>query len=130
MTESALTEPCDVDVDQLVASLPDDVVLDEAVVLLKGFADPTRLKILSLLRAGEVCVHQLVEVLEMTQSAVSHQLRALRAARLVAFEKRGRHVYYRLMDVHVHETLDNVLSHSREVSSSDRSSGGSLAVDT
>lgn len=116
MTETAPHEPCDVDVERLVAALPDEVVLDEAVMLLKGFADPTRLKILSLLRAGEVCVHQLVEVLEMTQSAVSHQLRTLRAARLVGFKKRGRHVYYRLADDHVREMLDNVLSHSREVS--------------
>ncbi len=95
--------------------MPEDIVLDEAVMLLKGLADPTRLKILSLLREGEVCVHQIVEILEMSQSAISHQLRTLRGARLVSFKKRGRHVYYRLADDHVKETLDGVLSHSREV---------------
>lgn len=95
--------------------MPDELVLDEAVMLLKGFADPTRLKILSLLRAGEVCVHQLVEVLGMSQSAVSHQLRTLRAARLVSYKKRRRHVYYRLADDHVREMLEGVLSHSEEV---------------
>lgn len=90
-------------------------VLDEAVALLKGFADPTRLRILLLLRDGEVCVHQIVEALSMTQSAVSHQLRTLRTARLVEFSKRGRHVYYRLADQHVRDVLDDVVSHSQEV---------------
>lgn len=115
MQDLAPNEPCAVDVERLAGALPEDDVLDEAVMLLKGFADPTRLKILSLLREGEVCVHQIVEVLEMTQSAVSHQLRTRRGARLVVFEKRGRHVYYRLADDHVRQTLDGVLSHSREV---------------
>ena len=115
MSDLASRAPCSADAAQLARALPDDVVLDEAVVLLKGFADPTRLKILTLLREGEVCVHQIVEVLAMTQSAVSHQLRTLRGARLVAFRKRGRHVYYRLADDHVRQTLDGVLSHSREV---------------
>jgi len=100
---------------ELEAALPSEAVLDEAVTLLKGFADPTRLKILLLLREGEVCVHQIVEVLAMTQSAVSHQLRTLRSARLVAFTKRGRHVYYRLADVHVRAMLDGVVSHSQEL---------------
>lgn len=100
---------------ELEAALPSEAVLDEAVTLLKGFADPTRLKILLLLREGEVCVHQIVEVLAMTQSAVSHQLRTLRSARLVAFTKRGRHVYYRLADDHVRAMLDGVISHSQEL---------------
>lgn len=115
MADIVPREPCDLDAERLAQALPEDVVLDEAVMLLKGFADPTRLKILSLLREGEVCVHQIVETLEMTQSAVSHQLRTLRGARLVMFKKRGRHVYYRLADDHVREMLDGVLSHSREV---------------
>lgn len=92
-----------------------DEVLDEAVALLKGFADPTRLRILLMLRGGEVCVHQIVDALNMTQSAVSHQLRTLRTARLVEFTKRGRHVYYRLADKHVRDVLDDVVSHSQEI---------------
>lgn len=92
-----------------------DEVLDEAVALLKGFADPTRLRILLMLKGGEVCVHQIVDALSMTQSAVSHQLRTLRTARLVEFTKRGRHVYYRLADEHVRDVLDDVVSHSQEV---------------
>ncbi len=108
-------EPCSSTPPELERSLPNEAVAQEAIKLLKGFADPTRLRILSLLRVGEVCVHQLVEALDMSQSAVSHQLRALRGARLVTFTKRGRHVYYRLTDEHVRAILDSVLSHSEEL---------------
>lgn len=95
--------------------LPSEEVLEESVRLLKGFADPTRFRILCLLRRDEVCVHDIVEALDVTQSAVSHQLRALREARLVADRKVGRHVYYRLADEHVCEMLENALSHGEEV---------------
>jgi len=115
MVEVATGDPCEVSSELLEEVLPGESVLAEAVTLLKGFADPTRLKILALLSAGEVCVHQLVEVLGMTQPAVSHQLRTLRDARLVVSSKRGRHVYYRLADGHVLDMLEGVLSHSREV---------------
>lgn len=109
-----MTSPCDA-VELGAELLPDEGLVDEAVVLLKGFADPTRFKLLLLLRRGEVCVHQLVETLGMSQSAVSHQLRVLRAARLVTYKKRGRHVFYRLADDHVLTMLDGALSHSEEV---------------
>jgi ArsR family transcriptional regulator len=98
-----------------VAAATSAEVLDEAVALLKGFADPTRLKILLLLGSGEVCVHQIVDALQMSQSAVSHQLRTLRSSRLVEFTKRGRHVYYRLADSHVQVMLDEVISHAQEL---------------
>jgi len=86
----------------------------EAVQLLKGMADATRLNILCMLRGREVCVHELVEALDVTQSAVSHQLRVLRSARLVRRRKEGRHAYYRLADAHVEEMLGNALEHGRE----------------
>ena len=105
-----MTEPCGA-----VPTLPDDAVITESVTLLKGFSDATRLKILCLLREGEVCVHNVVEVLEISQSGVSHQLRLLRDARLVTSRKEGRHVYYRLADDHVKQMLENALSHGEEV---------------
>lgn len=113
-TRTTESEP---DCNAVVKSGPDvsEEILEESVALLKGFADPTRLRILLMLRAGEVCVHQIVEGLPMTQSAVSHQLRTLRTARLVEFRKRGRHVYYRLADDHVIATLDGVLQHASEL---------------
>lgn len=92
----------------------EDPGLGDAVRLLKGFADPTRLRLLWLLSEGEMCVHVLVEALGMTQSAVSHQLRLLREARLVRARKEGRHVYYRLADEHVRSLLHNAVRHARE----------------
>lgn len=97
-----------------VSALPDDTVLQRVVMQLKGLADPTRLKILCLLGEGEVCVHDLVTALDISQSGVSHQLRALREANLVVGRKSGRHVYYRLTDEHVREMLRNALSHGAE----------------
>jgi ArsR family transcriptional regulator, lead/cadmium/zinc/bismuth-responsive transcriptional repressor len=64
-----------------------------------GFlADPNRLRILSILAVKEMCVGDLAAMLEMNESAVSHQLRTLRAIRLVNFRKQGRHVFYTLQD--------------------------------
>jgi ArsR family transcriptional regulator len=98
----------------LADALPDEALVTPTVQLLKGFADATRLRILCLLRDREVCVHEIVDALDMTQSAVSHQLRVLRDARLVAHRRDGRHVYYRLADEHVRELLENALSHGAE----------------
>jgi ArsR family transcriptional regulator, lead/cadmium/zinc/bismuth-responsive transcriptional repressor len=67
-----------------------------------GFlADPNRLRILSILATNEMCVGDLAAILEMNESAVSHQLRTLRAIRLVNFRKQGRHVFYSLQDRYV-----------------------------
>lgn len=94
--------------------VPTEEILQESVTLLKGFADLTRLRILCLLRDGEVNVHEIVEAMDISQSGVSHQLRLLRDARLVASRKQGRHVFYRLADEHVEELLENALSHGAE----------------
>jgi ArsR family transcriptional regulator len=112
MTDSIDTD-CDGDL-ALVEDLPAEEVLSPTVQLLKGFADATRLRILCLLRGREVCVHEIVDALDMSQSAISHQLRVLRDARLVAHRRDGRHVYYRLADDHVRELLENALSHGAE----------------
>jgi len=98
----------------LSEALPTKSVTDATVRLLKGFANETRLQILCLLRDREVCVHDIVEALGMTQSAISHQLRVLRDARLVSHRREGRHVYYQLADDHVREMLENALTHGAE----------------
>ncbi len=100
--------------ERLAAAVLPAATVEEAVRLVKGFADPTRLRVLALLRLGEVCVHQIVDALELEQSAVSHQLSTLRGARLVTSTRRGRHVYYRLADEHVAAMLEGVLLHSQE----------------
>lgn len=97
-----------------VHPLPADEVVHDVVTLLKGFADETRVRILSLISDGEVCVHDIVAALDISQSGVSHQLRVLRDARLVTGRREGRHVYYRLADSHVKAMLENALSHVQE----------------
>ena len=112
MSASDATSECPSDLSAEV--LPDDALVHSSVRLMKGFADETRLKILCLLRDGEACVHEIVDALDVSQSGVSHQLRVLRDARLVAHRREGRHVYYRLADAHVREMLSNALSHGAE----------------
>jgi DNA-binding transcriptional ArsR family regulator len=77
-------------------------------------SDPTRLRLLSLLESSEHCVCDLAEHLETTESAVSHQLRALRAARVVTYRKDGRQVFYKLHDHHVIELYRTVREHLAE----------------
>jgi ArsR family transcriptional regulator len=79
--------------------------------LYKVFADFTRVRILSALTGGEMCVYNLAEALEMGQSAVSHQLRVLRASGLVRPRREGKTVYYSLDDEHVNEILEAGLEH-------------------
>ena len=85
-----------------------------------GFlADPNRLRILSLLAQGEICVGDLAVAVSMGESAVSHQLRTLRALRLVSARKQGRHVFYRLLDDHVFSFYRAVVDHLDELDGSD-----------
>ncbi|MGY2894823.1 ArsR/SmtB family transcription factor [Deinococcus sp. UYEF24] len=95
-------------------AMPDDRCVDDASALLKAVADPTRLRLLSALNTGELCVCDLAAVVGISESAVSHQLRLLRAHRLVTFRKEGRIAYYRLLDHHVTVLIGSALEHVRE----------------
>lgn len=95
-------------------AVPSQACVEEASALLKAVADPTRLKMLSALAREELCVHDLSIVSGISESATSHQLRLLRAHRLVTNRKVGRTVYYRLADQHVTLLLQNALDHARE----------------
>ena len=77
----------------------------------KVFGDTTRVKLLLLLLDGELCVTDLAEQLQMSQSAVSHQLRVLRQSSLVSYRKEGKTVYYALDDSHVEMVLCQGLRH-------------------
>jgi ArsR family transcriptional regulator len=81
--------------------------------IFKTLGDPTRLRILQALSQEELCVCDLVEVLEMTQSAVSHQLRVLRGQRLVKYRKEGKMVFYSLDDEHIINLFAQGLAHIR-----------------
>lgn len=79
----------------------------------KVFGDGTRIRILQLLLTGEKNVSELAEGLDMTQSAISHQLRVLRQNDLVKYRKEGKAVFYSLDDEHVKEVLEQGMSHVR-----------------
>ncbi|MGI6226720.1 MAG: ArsR/SmtB family transcription factor [Peptococcales bacterium] len=79
--------------------------------IFKAFGDPTRLKILHSLKDKEMCVCDLSSVLDMSQSAISHQLRVLRNLRLVKHRKEGKNVFYSLDDEHIFKILDQGLEH-------------------
>ena len=91
----------------------EEVVL-EVADLFKVFADSTRLKILSVLLVKELCVCDISNLLNMTISAISHQLKVLRQAKLVKFKKLGKEVFYSLADNHVCQILNMALEHIKE----------------
>lgn len=102
-------------VEKARAALPEEGAVGLATHLLKALADPTRFRLLLALRAaGELCVCDLALLLGVSVSAVSHQLRLLRAARLVAYRRAGKQVYYRLSDSHVEALLAVALAHAQE----------------
>lgn len=94
--------------------MPDIDKLYSLADLYKVFGDSTRIRILFALSDREVCVCDLAEVLGMTVSAVSHQLRVLKQARLVKCRKDGKTVFYSLADDHVHTILRQGMDHVEE----------------
>jgi DNA-binding transcriptional ArsR family regulator len=86
-------------------------VLIQMAESFKALSDPTRLQILALLFTGEHAVGDLADHLDVSQSAVSHQLRILRALDIVRYHKEGREVYYSLADDHVRDILLRTLEH-------------------
>ena len=93
--------------------LPADVTSSLAQ-LFKIFGDPTRIHMLNALKVSEMCVCDLAACLNMTHSAISHQLRVLKAYNLVKSRKEGKVVYYSLADMHVHAILNTGLEHVNE----------------
>lgn len=93
------------------ADEPNIELLYDLSELFKVFGDSTRIRILTALTGGEMCVLHLSEHLNMEQSAVSHQLRILRSAGLVRPQREGKTVYYSLDDDHVREILEDGLEH-------------------
>ena len=86
----------------------------ELANLYKMFSDPTRVKILWALHCDEMCVCDLAVLLNMTKSAISHQLKSLRLSNLVKFRKQGKVVYYSLADEHIQDIFDNGFAHIHE----------------
>lgn len=98
-------------VDQVTKSLPDEEILYDVAELFKVFGDSTRIKIICALFESEMCVYDLAATLQMTQSAISHQLRILKTANLVKFRRDGKMMYYSLDDEHVQQIFDAGYKH-------------------
>ena len=94
--------------------LPAEEECQALAELFKTFGDPTRIRILSVLSYGEVCVNDLADTLSMTASAISHQLRLLKQARLIKSRRDGKLIYYSLDDDHVRSMFAQGLDHIRE----------------
>ena len=94
--------------------LPPDEQLYDLAELFKIFGDSTRVKILYALLDTELCVCDIAKLMEVTQSAVSHQLRVLKNSKLVKFRREGKTVYYSLADGHVIHILAQGMEHVLE----------------
>lgn len=94
--------------------MPDTTLLYDLSDFFKLMGDSTRIQLLWALEETEMCVGDLAALLNMTKSAVSHQLKILRSAKLVKAQKRGKNVFYALSDQHVRTVLEMALEHVRE----------------
>ena len=94
----------------MVEEISEEILYDLAD-LFKVFSDTTRIKILFALMDNDLCVADIAETINASQSAVSHQLRILKQARLVKFQREGKNVIYSLSDDHVHTMLDQGMTH-------------------
>jgi len=114
------TASCDCDcvhseiVEKTRKNFPKDELLGDLSDFFKVIGDGTRIKILWALDSNEMCVCDIANLLNMTKSAVSHQLRGLREANLVKFRKSGKEVFYSLSDNHVKEIFEQGLIHIQE----------------
>jgi len=108
---------CDVIHEDAVTRIREKMLETDDFYMLAGFykllSENTRIRILWALSCERMCVCDLANLLDMTKSAISHQLKSLRLAKLVKYEKQGREVYYSLTDGHMREFLQNALEKIR-----------------
>ena len=102
-------------VNKIKKVMPSDDLLFDIAEVFKVFGDTTRMKIISALLESELCVGDIAEITNSTQSAISHQLRVLKQAKLVKFRKDGKTVYYSLSDEHVEMIFNMALEHIKEM---------------
>ena len=101
-------------VEQVRSQLPQDEMLYDLAELFKIFGDSTRVKILYALLESELCVCDIAKLMDVSQSAVSHQLRVLKGSKLVKFRREGKTLYYSLADEHVFRILSQGMEHILE----------------
>ena len=95
-------------------TMPEETELYDLAELFKVFGDSTRIRILFVLFEAEVCVCDLAKALNMTQSAISHQLRILKQNKLVKSRREGKSIFYSLADDHVRTIIDQGREHIEE----------------
>lgn len=109
---------CNVVHEDIIKKVKDEMIDEETLQdisdLFKVFSDSTRIKIIFALFKSEMCVCDIATLLQMNQSAISHQLRVLKQARLVKYRKEGKSVYYSLDDNHIEEIFHMALEHINE----------------
>ena len=96
------------------SEMPPDAILYDLADLFKVFGDPTRIKSLYALFEAELCVCDMAELLGITQTAISHQLRVLKNNKLVKFRREGKNIYYSLSDDHVTRIIAQGMEHVNE----------------
>ena len=94
--------------------MPEKETLERIAELFKAFGDPTRVQILSLLQQREHCVSDITDAVQISQSAISHQLRILKQMHLIKFRRDGKNILYSLADDHVRTILEMGLEHVLE----------------
>lgn len=97
-----------------MANIPNKETMENIAELFKAFGDPTRVHILSLLVEQELCVNDIAQAVELSQSAISHQLRILKQMHLIKFRRDGKNILYSLADDHVRTILQMGLEHVLE----------------
>ena len=101
-------------IEKVKKQMPGEEELYDLAELFKVFADSTRIKILYVLFESEMCVCDIAQLIEMSQSAISHQLRVLKQAKLVMFRREGKTVFYSLSDDHVRTMINQGIEHIKE----------------
>ncbi|RXJ87190.1 helix-turn-helix transcriptional regulator [Arcobacter sp. CECT 8985] len=99
------------EVENVRKTLIDDETIYDLADLFKAFADSTRMKIISMLKEEELCVGALSELINVNQSAVSHQLRVLKNSKIVKPRRDGKNIFYSLDDEHIKKIYDMGLEH-------------------
>ena len=101
-------------VERVTSEMPPDETLYDLAELFKVFGDSTRIRILHALFESELCVGDIAQILNLSQSAVSHQLKLLKDAKLVRFRREGKIIFYSLDDDHVRTILSMGMEHIEE----------------
>lgn len=100
--------------EKMQENMPIEEDICDLADLFKMFADSTRLKILCILCESEMCVNDIANLISMSQSAVSHQLRILKQSKLIRGRREGKIVFYSLADSHINTIINNGLEHIQE----------------